>query len=204
MTILCCALLWLATGQAAQPVHITGSIPGPKRVKDAKPDYPDEARRLGIGGPVILEASVDAEGKVTDARVLRGLPLLNEAAVAAVRKWRYQPLLLADSQAGDTDEGRAGKPTPFILTVTVTFSPGKAPSLEDLLGTLKKKNEDLREYGALYFAEKAYRYREPERRRIAGALQDAMAKEESERVKTAMLRALERLGQLKTGEERQP
>jgi protein TonB len=41
--------------------------------------------------------------------VLRGIPLLNEAAVDAVRQWQYSPLRLN------------GVPTPFILTVTVTF-----------------------------------------------------------------------------------
>jgi protein TonB len=63
-----------------------------------------------VEGVVILEATVSDKGNVTDVRVLRSQPLLDKAAVDAVRQWRYQPLQL---------NGRA---TPFILTVTVSFN----------------------------------------------------------------------------------
>ena len=59
---------------------------------------------------VILEAQVDTRGYVSTVRVLRGAPLFDDAAIAAVKQWRYQPLLLN------------GTPTEFILTVTLVFN----------------------------------------------------------------------------------
>jgi TonB family protein len=58
---------------------------------------------------VIVEATIDPTGHVANATVLRGVPLLDEAALEAVRKWVYTPTLLN------------GVPTPLIMTVTVTF-----------------------------------------------------------------------------------
>jgi protein TonB len=63
-----------------------------------------------VAGTVILEATVDPSGRVRNVRVLRSVPLLDDAAVAAVRQWRYVPLVLN------------GVPHPFVLTVTVSFS----------------------------------------------------------------------------------
>ena len=62
-----------------------------------------------VTGMVILEATVNEAGDVTNVTVLRSIPLLDNAAVSAVKQWRYQPLLLN------------GVPYPFILTVTLTF-----------------------------------------------------------------------------------
>jgi periplasmic protein TonB len=94
----------------AAPVRIGGALTAPKLVHHVKPDYPELARRARLGGLVILDATVDPQGRVTSIRVLRGQPLLDESAVEAVRQWRYQPLLLN------------GVPSPFILTVTVSFN----------------------------------------------------------------------------------
>ena len=65
-----------------------------------------------VEGVVILEAVVDRGGLVKDVKVLRGHALLDRAATRAVREWRYEPLQLN------------GQPTPFVLTVTVSFSLG--------------------------------------------------------------------------------
>ena len=59
---------------------------------------------------MILEVTVDEEGNVSDIRVLRGHPLLEEEAVRAVRQWKYSPTLLS------------GEPVPVIATVTVIFN----------------------------------------------------------------------------------
>jgi protein TonB len=58
---------------------------------------------------VILQAVVDREGRVENVEILRSIPLLDSAAIAAVRQWRYSPLLLN------------GRPERFVLTVTVSF-----------------------------------------------------------------------------------
>lgn len=81
----------------------------PALIRRVDPDYPPLAVSAHIEGVVILEAVVDQGGRVEDVRVLRSLPLLDNAAKAAVRQWQYSPLLLN------------GKPERFILTVTVSF-----------------------------------------------------------------------------------
>lgn len=92
------------------PVRVGGEIGQPTLLYRVDPEYPQIAISAKRAGIVILEATVNAEGIVRDVRVLRSEPLLDKAAVEAVRQWRYSPLQL---------NGRA---QPFILTVTVSFS----------------------------------------------------------------------------------
>jgi protein TonB len=91
------------------PVPIGGNIKAPARTKYVMPEYPELARRNKVEGVVILEAIIGADGKVENARVLRSSPLLDQAALAAVRAWEYTPTLLN------------GRPTPVLMTVTVVF-----------------------------------------------------------------------------------
>jgi len=90
-------------------VRVGGHLVAPKVVRRVSPEYPLLARQARVAGIVILEAQVDVHGYVKTINVLRSNPLLDEAAVTAVKQWRYQPLLLN------------GEPTEFILTVTVQF-----------------------------------------------------------------------------------
>jgi protein TonB len=94
---------------ARAPVRIGGELKAPTLVERVEPEYPPLAARAQVQGVVILEALVDHEGRVEDVRVLRSIPLLDKAAIAAVRQWRYSPLLLN------------AKPERFVLTVTVGF-----------------------------------------------------------------------------------
>jgi protein TonB len=94
----------------AQPVRVGGDIEAPTLVHRVDPEYPSIAVGGKIEGMVILEATVDERGAVEDVRVLRSHPLLDRAAVDAVKQWRYKPLQLN------------GQATPFILTVTVSFN----------------------------------------------------------------------------------
>jgi TonB family protein len=98
--------------QAAEdkPVKATGDIKPPKIVKMVQPVYPEEARKQGIEGVVILEATTDVNGKVKDAKVLRPVPALNQAAIDAVKQWTYEPMIIN------------GKPMPVVFTVTVRFT----------------------------------------------------------------------------------
>jgi len=96
-------------------VRVGGRIHPPKLVHKVEPIYPSLALEARLAMLVILEAQVDVNGQVKSARVLRGHPLFDEAALAAVRQWRYQPLLLN------------GTPTEFILTVTLQFTLQTAP-----------------------------------------------------------------------------
>ena len=93
-----------------KPVRIGGQVTAPALVYRVDPKYPDFAAQAQIEGLVILEATVDVEGNVESVRVLRSHGLLDQAAIDAVKQWRYSPLVLNN------------KPFPFILTVTVRFS----------------------------------------------------------------------------------
>jgi protein TonB len=95
------------------PVRVGGAVSAPQLTYRVEPEYPEIAVNAQIEGTVILEATVDDTGVVRDARVLRSRGVLDEPAVRAVEQWRYEPLTLN------------GKPVPFILTVTVTFSLGR-------------------------------------------------------------------------------
>jgi periplasmic protein TonB len=93
------------------PVRVGGQIKAPIVARRVEPVYPDLAVHAHIRGVVILEAQVDREGRVVDVTVLRTVhKLLDEAAIEAVRQWRYQPLVLN------------GIPEPFVLTVVLTFN----------------------------------------------------------------------------------
>jgi protein TonB len=92
------------------PVRIGGKIEAPALVHRVDPIYPDIAAVAKVTGVVILEATVDADGAVESVKVLRSVKLLDSAAIAAVKQWRYSPLVLN------------GVATPFVLTVTLTFS----------------------------------------------------------------------------------
>lgn len=91
-------------------LRIGGNIRAPKKIRHVAPVYPDVARQANVRGMVIVEIVVDREGRVTDARVLRSIPLLDAAAVDAVMQWTFTPTLLN------------GNPVPVIMTVTVNFT----------------------------------------------------------------------------------
>lgn len=91
------------------PVPVGGRIRPPAKVRDVAPVYPPLALSARVQGLVIIEATIGVSGDVLAARVLRSIPLLDEAALAAVRQWRYTPTLLN------------GTPVPVVMTVTVNF-----------------------------------------------------------------------------------
>jgi protein TonB len=93
-----------------KPVRPGGKIREPRRIVDVPPIYPPIAIAARKEGVVILEALLDENGHVNGVKVLRSEPLLDDAAVQAVRRWRYTPTLLN------------GVPVPVLMTVTVRFS----------------------------------------------------------------------------------
>jgi TonB family protein len=90
-------------------VAVKGELKPPKLIKKVDPVYPDEARKKGVQGTVILEAKIDESGKVMDAMVLRSIPDLDQAAIDAITQWVYEPMLIN------------GKPVKALFTVTVRF-----------------------------------------------------------------------------------
>jgi protein TonB len=77
---------------------------------DVLPVYPPLAIAARAQGLVIIEATIGVDGEVTGARILRSVPLLDDAALTAVRQWRYAPTTLN------------GLPVPIVMTVTVNFT----------------------------------------------------------------------------------
>jgi protein TonB len=99
------------------PVRVGGQIKEPTLVRRVEPIYPPLAVRANVRGTVILEATVDAEGRVAEVKVLRSAHrILDEAAITAVRQWQYVPLVLN------------GIPERFMLTVVLSFNLTEASS----------------------------------------------------------------------------
>jgi protein TonB len=99
-------------GEAPPPVaavRVGGQIKEPKKLKHVAPVYPPIARQARVQGQVVLECTISPQGRVTDVRLVRGIPLLDASAIEAVKQWVYTPTLLN------------GVPVPVIMTVTVNF-----------------------------------------------------------------------------------
>ena len=91
-------------------VKAEGDIKPPKLIKEVKPVYPEEARKQGISGVVILSVRSDEEGNIVGVKIVKSPhELLSKASVEAVKQWKYEPMLIK------------GKPMPIIFTVTMTF-----------------------------------------------------------------------------------
>ncbi len=93
--------------------RIGDSLPPPSRAD--VPKYPPDALAAGIKGAVLTEIVIDGTGAVTDARVLRSVPMLDDAALQAVRNWHFTPTLVN------------GQPVPVRMTVSVNFAPPATP-----------------------------------------------------------------------------
>jgi protein TonB len=101
-------------GDASAPsiprvVRVGGEVKEPTKLRNVNPAYPDVAVAGHIEGTVVLEATIAPNGKVAAVRVVRSLPLLEKAAVDAVKQWVYSPTLID------------GVPVTAIMTVTVRF-----------------------------------------------------------------------------------
>jgi protein TonB len=91
-------------------MHLHSGMKAPVKTTDVAPVYPLIAKQAHLQGVVILEAVLDAQGRVESVRVLRSIPQLDRAAVDAVQQWRFTPALLN------------GQAVPVVMTVTVNFT----------------------------------------------------------------------------------
>jgi periplasmic protein TonB len=82
----------------------------PKMVSSVQPTYPDVARSQGVEGTVVMDALIDATGAVTDVKVTSGPVVLRQAAMDALRRWKYQPARLN------------GQPTSVHMNVSISFT----------------------------------------------------------------------------------
>jgi protein TonB len=92
-----------------RPIRLHSGMQAPRKIVHVNPVYPSLARSAQVAGVVILEAVIDAQGRVESVRVLRSIPLLDQAATDAVKQWSFTPALLN------------GVPVPVVMTVTVNF-----------------------------------------------------------------------------------
>jgi TonB family protein len=99
-----------AFAASSDALRVGGAVSEPRKVRHVPPAYPDDARAAGIEGTVILDALIDADGYVTDVEVLQSVPMLDRAAVEAVKQWRYLPTLLN------------GEARPIWMTITIKFT----------------------------------------------------------------------------------
>jgi periplasmic protein TonB len=100
------------TGQAGPiAVRAGADFKAPRKIRDVKPVYPAGALPQHAQGAVLIEAVIGPDGKVQDARVLHSVvPLLDQAALDAVRQWAYEPSRLN------------GEAVSVIMTVVVNFA----------------------------------------------------------------------------------
>ncbi|HEV7240827.1 MAG TPA: energy transducer TonB [Thermoanaerobaculia bacterium] len=97
-------------GTGDMPIRVGGNVRAPVAVKRVDPVYTEVARKARVEGIVIIEAVIDRQGNVTEARVLKGLPFgLDLAALNAIRQWKFQPGTLN------------GQPVPVYYNLTVNF-----------------------------------------------------------------------------------
>jgi len=96
-------------GLPPRVVRVGANVTGANLISQVPPVYPELARQARIQGVVVLEVEITKEGSVDNVRVLSGHPLLTQAALDAVKQWRYKPTLLNN------------EPVPVVTTVMVNF-----------------------------------------------------------------------------------
>jgi len=91
------------------PVEVKRNINYPKKIKHFQPIYPSGAIQARVEGTVVVEAIIGKDGKIKSAKIIKSVPLLDSAALEAVKKWEYTPMII-DGEAKE-----------IPLTVTINF-----------------------------------------------------------------------------------
>ena len=91
-------------------IRVASRVAEANLIRDVAPTYPPEAGRARVEGTVVLMAVIGKDGSVQDVRVESGLPLLAQAAIDAVKQWRYRPYLLN------------GEPVEIDSRITINFT----------------------------------------------------------------------------------
>jgi periplasmic protein TonB len=91
-------------------IRVGRGIKPPKRIVYVEPVYPPDAKAAGIEGMVVLDAVIDTDGAVIAVEVLTSVPELDQAAIDAVRQWKFEPALLN------------GEPVEVAMNLTVNFT----------------------------------------------------------------------------------
>jgi protein TonB len=91
-------------------VRLGAGVSPPQKVRDVRPVYPSGATEAGVEGIVIVEARIEPDGRISHTRVLRSIPLLDQAAIDAVTQWEFTPSMLN------------GQAVPAIMAITINFT----------------------------------------------------------------------------------
>ena len=94
---------------APRKLRISSGVANDNKIFGKDPDYPLEAKRQHIQGDVLLRITIDEQGNVADVQVTSGDPTLAEAAISAVKTWKYRPWMLN------------GEPVTVEAPVTIRF-----------------------------------------------------------------------------------
>jgi len=93
------------------PTYLTAEMSRPVPLHPILPRYTEPARRAGLQGTVVVEATIDEQGRATDVRILRGLPMgLDRAAVEAIQQVTFKPAMIGN------------RPVKVFFTLTVNFA----------------------------------------------------------------------------------
>jgi TonB family protein len=101
---------WGAAAPGREPGRASGSYLQSRILRMVEPEYPPAARANRVSGVVIVSVVVNEDGEVFEAEVLRGHPLLDQAALDAVRRWLFKPTVIHDD------------PVPVLGTISVIFN----------------------------------------------------------------------------------
>lgn len=94
----------------AKRIRVAARVVEANLIHDVTPQYPPEAGRARIEGTVVLLATIGTDGSVKDVRIESGLPILAQAAIEAVKQWRYKPYLID------------GEPVEVDSRITINFN----------------------------------------------------------------------------------
>jgi periplasmic protein TonB len=100
-------------GKPSAPLRVGGRIRPPRAIVKTHPEYPTLARQARIQGQIQIDAILDEQGNVVDMKIVSGPALLQQAALDALKKWKYEPTYLND------------RPISVELIVTITFQLGQ-------------------------------------------------------------------------------
>src|SRR6185503_6267751 len=95
-----------------QKIRVSSGVAAGNLINQVKPIYPPIAKQAHISGTVLLSATISKNGTIENLKVISGHPMLTQAALEAVRQWRYKPYMLS------------GEPTEVETQITVNFNLG--------------------------------------------------------------------------------
>ena len=93
-----------------QKVRVSQGVLDGNLIRQVKPVYPQIAKAARVQGSVVLAATISKEGNIENLRLVNGHPMLTQAAIEAVKQWRYKPYMLN------------GEPVEVETQITVNFT----------------------------------------------------------------------------------